>query len=38
MTLGPILGFSLVVGMEYESCDGIFGIPKKKGIETEGMD
>jgi hypothetical protein len=38
MTLGPILGFSLVTGMEDESCDGIFGILKEKGIETKGMD
>jgi hypothetical protein len=38
MHLGPILGFVLFVGMEDESCDVIFDIPKEEGLETKGMD
>jgi hypothetical protein len=38
MPPGPRLGFSLFDGMEDESCNVIFGIPKEKGIDTEGMD
>jgi hypothetical protein len=38
MPPGPKLGFSLVAGIKDESCDVILGIPKEKGLETEGID
>jgi hypothetical protein len=37
MTPGPKIGFALVAGMEDEICNVILGIPKEKGLETEGM-
>jgi hypothetical protein len=38
MPPSPILGFVLFTGMGDESCDVIFGIPKEKGLEIEGID
>jgi hypothetical protein len=37
MPPGPKLGFTLAVGMEDEICDVMLGIPKEKGLETEGI-
>jgi hypothetical protein len=38
MPPSPKLGFVLVAGMEDENCNVIFGIPKQKGLDIEGMD
>jgi hypothetical protein len=38
MPLGPKLGFSLVVGIEDESCDVMLEIKKEKVLEAEGID